>query len=627
MYPGDWRKIKEEIAIWRVGTIPGMVIIALVIILRLTGAMQSLEWLAFDNFLRVRPEEPRDERILLVGINEDDIRTLQNYPISDQDLARLLRKLQSHHPRVIGLDIYRDLPVEPGHAELVVAFQELPNLIAIEKVLPEIIAPPPTLPPTQLGFADQILDTDGKLRRVLLGTPTPEGYKFSLSLRLAEIYLAAKGVKLENGIRDRATMRFGNTELPRFLSNSGGYIGADAGGVQVLLNFRSGEHRFKIVSFTDIINNNFNPDWISDRIVMIGMTAASRKDFITTGAVRTSKPAPGRVYGVEIQAHAVSQIISAVLDSRPLLKTWNEIWEYLWIIAWGLLGIIIAGLTKSPLTNLLFFSLASLSLMSLSYFLLMWGWWVPVVPAVIVLALNSIELTALYQHDLILRSGIKVRQAIIERTFETIHNGPLQSVAKILKLVRSRDVPLENLLPELEKEIEKLNQELRGIYEFLQREPLTQDTSLYLGNSLILNLEDPVHEILYQVYSHTLERDLPCFKTIKVKIRNFEPIDERYLNIEVKRGLCRFLEEALCNVGKHATGVTRLEVTCSASEGWYTLRIIDDGLSTKPPKEGRGSQQLRNLERQLKGKFRQVPLSPQGYLCELSWKASNCWWR
>lgn len=625
MCPGAWIKIKEAIGIWRVGTLPGMVMIALVIILRFTGALQSLEWLAFDNFLRIRPEEPRDERVLIVGINEDDIRHLKNYPISDGKLAALLLKLQSYHPRVVGLDIYRDLPVYSGYTELVAAFKQFPNLIAIEKVLPEEIPPPPALPPTQLGFADQILDSDGKLRRILLGIPTPEAYKLSLSLRLAEVYLAAEVLQLENGIRDRATMRFGKTELPRFLPNSGGYIRTDAGGVQTLLNFRSGENRFRIVSLTDIINNNFNPEWISDRIVIIGITAPSRKDFITTAGVKSSKPATGRVYGVEIQAHSVSQIISAVLDSRPLLNTWADIWEYLWIIAWGCLGIIIAGLTKSPLTNLLFFSLASLFLVLWSYLLLTWGWWVPIIPALIVLGLNSIELTALYQHDFLLKSGIQVRQSIIQRTFETIHNGPLQSLAKVLKLVRSQDLPLEELLPKLEKEIEKLNQELRGIYEFLQREPLTQDTSLYLGNSLILNLEDPIHEILYQVYSYTLERDLPCFQTIKVKIRNFDPINEKYLNIEIKRGLCRFLEEALCNVGKHATGVTRLEVTCSASEGCYTLKIIDDGLNTHAPKEGQGSQQLKSLAHQLKGKFRRVGLSPQGYLCELSWTPSKFW--
>ncbi|MBE9050367.1 CHASE2 domain-containing protein [Nostocales cyanobacterium LEGE 11386] len=627
MYPRLWRRIKEEIAIWRVGTLPGLIMITLVVITRLIGSMQSLEWLAYDHFLRIRPEEPIDERVLLVGINEDDIRSLQDYPIPDRDLAALLLKLQSYQPKVIGLDIYRDLPVNPGHTELVAALEKFPNLIAIEKVLPEQIAPPAALPPEQLGFADQILDSDGKLRRILLGTPTPEGYKLSLSLRLAKVYLAHKGLKLENGIRDRAAMRFGNTELPRFLPNSGGYVRTDAGGVQILLNFRSGQGRFRIVSLSDITSNNFNPDWIRDRIVIIGMTAPSRRDFMTTAAVPSIKPATGRVYGVEIQAHAVSQIISAVLDSRPLLKTWDEIWEYLWIVAWGCLGIVIAGLTKSPLTNLVVFGLASFSLLAISYLLIIWGWWVPVVPAVIILALNSIELTALYQYDLALRSGIKVRQAIIERTFETIHNGPLQSLAKALKLVRSQDLPTDKLLLELEKEIDKLNHELRGIYEFLQREPLTQDSSLYLGNSLILNLQDPLHEILYQVYSYTLDRDLPYFKTIRVKVRTFEPVDEQRLNIEHKRGICRFLEEALCNVGKHATGVTRLEVSCSSSEGWYTLSVVDDGLGINSPKEGRGTQQFRNLARQLKGKFRRVNLSPRGSLCELSWPIAKFWRR
>ncbi|MBD6618079.1 CHASE2 domain-containing protein [Komarekiella sp. 'clone 1'] len=629
MQTGIWAKIKEEMAIWRVGALPGIAVIGLAIIVRLTGAMQSLEWLAFDSFLRLRPEESIDERIVIVGINEDDIRTRKNYPIdspiSDRDLAQLLLKLQIYKPRVIGLDIYRDLPVDPGHTELVAAFKSIKNLIAIEKVLPDQVAPPQALSPQQVGFADQITDSDGKLRRSLLGTPTPQGYKLSLSIRLTEVYLADEGISLENGIRDRAAMRFGNTELPRFLPNSGGYVRTDAGGVQVLLNFRSGKERFRTLSLNDFQSNKFNPDWIRDRIVIIGMTAPSRKDFITTSAIESIKPATGRVYGVEIQAHAVSQIISAVLDSRPLLNTWDDRWEYLWIFAWGFFGIASARLTKSPLENFVVVGIASFSLVVFSYLLLIWGWWVPVIPALLVLALNGIELTALYQYDQALRSRIQARQAIIERTFETIHNGPLQNLAKVLKLVRDQDSPTNELLPELEKELEKLNHELRGIYEFLQREPPTQDTSLYLGKSLVLNLQDPLHEILYQVYSYTLEREFPCFKTIRIKIRTFEPIDERRLNIEQKRSLCRFLEEALCNVGKHATGVTRLEVTCSSSEGWYTLSIVDDGLGVSSSREGRGTQQFRNLARQFKGKFRRVPLSPKGTLCELSWPVARFW--
>lgn len=265
MQPGIWRRIKEEIAIWRVGVVPGIAVIGLVIIARLTGSLQSLEWLALDSFLRLRPGETIDERIVIVGINEADIRSVGAYPIPDQEMATLLRRLQRYKPRVIGLDIVRDLPVEPGHAELVAAFKDIKNLIAIEKVLPAQIAPPPALPPEQVGFSDAITDADGQLRRSLLGTPTPKGYKYSLSLRLVEAYLSTEGITLENGIRDRNAMSFGETELPRFLPNSGGYVRTDAGGVQVLINFRSGREQFRTLSLNDIKTGKFNPSWLRDR--------------------------------------------------------------------------------------------------------------------------------------------------------------------------------------------------------------------------------------------------------------------------------------------------------------------------------------------------------------------------
>lgn len=74
-----WKIIKEEIAIWRVGALPGIAVIALVIITRLSGYMQSLEWLAFDNFLRIRPAEAIDEHVVIIGINEEDIRRVGTY--------------------------------------------------------------------------------------------------------------------------------------------------------------------------------------------------------------------------------------------------------------------------------------------------------------------------------------------------------------------------------------------------------------------------------------------------------------------------------------------------------------------------------------------------------------------
>ncbi|MUG97501.1 CHASE2 domain-containing protein [Scytonema sp. UIC 10036] len=619
MHLGVWKNIKDEITVWSTGALTGMIFIGLAIAVRMTGSFQYLEWLALDSLLRLRPSESVDERILIVEVKEEDIHSLKTYPVPDRELATLLLNIQAYNPRVIGLDIHRDLPVNPGRTELNAAFKSLKNLIVIEKVLPIKVEPPSGMRPEQVGFADQIPDSDGKLRRSLLGTPTPKGYKFSLSLRLVEAYLAREGLFLENGIRDRHAMRFGNTELPRFLPNSGGYVRSDAGGVQVLLNYRSGRARFRTISLNDIKTKNFNPDWIRDRIVIVGITAPSVKDYIMTAATTPNDNVPGRISGVEIQAHACSQIISAVLDSRPLLQTWSDEWEYLWIICWGILGILLARLSQSPSVHLLAVGIASTNLMAIGYLFLVWGWWVPVVPTVLVLVFNGVGLTALFQYNKGLRSRMNARQAIIEHTFETIHNGPLQTLARILRRVRDRDSQPQELLPQLEKELEKVNCELRGIYQFLQRDPLTQENSLYIGKNLEINLQDPIHEVLYQVYNYTLQRDFPCFETLKFKIRTFEPIENCLLSVEQKRGLCRFLEEALCNVGKHATGVTRLEVTCTAFKGWYTLRIVDDGLGINSYKEGRGTQQFEYIARQFKGKFRRESLLKKGTLCELSW--------
>ncbi|MEQ8755909.1 MAG: CHASE2 domain-containing protein [Coleofasciculus sp. G1-WW12-02] len=624
-----WQKIKKEIAIWRGGALPGIVVTGLVILARLNGSLQSLEWITLDTFLRLRPPEPIDERVVLVGINEADIRDVGTYPIPDQEIARLLRTLQTDKPRAIGLDIVRDIPVNPGHDELVSVFKEFKTIIGIEKVLPVQIAPlqidpPPELPPEQVGFSDTILDKDGNIRRSLLVTPTSPGYQFSLSLRLAETYLIAEGISLENDIHDPHAIRFGSTELPRFLPNSGGYVGIDAGGVQVLLNFRSGRERFRTLSLNDIKTGNFNPSWIRDRIVIIGITAPSVKDIVNTSAITNLNP-PGQIYGVEFHAHSTSQILSAVLDGRSLLRTWSDGWEYLWIFGWGFVAISLGRLTQSPLKSLFGFGIVSLGIVGIGYVFIAWGWWIPVAPVLLILTLNGLGLSAFafYQHDQALRSEVYVRQCTIEHTFNVIHNGPLQTLANVLRDIRDQDSPQNPFLSELEN----LNQEIRGVGEYLQREALTQAESLLLGSGFKLDLKLPIHELFYKVYRETLKRDnFPNFKTLKVKVRTFAPIESKSLSLEQKRELCQFLEEALCNVGKHAKGVTRLSAIGKPNQGWYTLSIKDNGCGICSSSENRGTKQCKNLAKQLGGTFNREPVSPRGTLCELTWPLVSRHW-
>ncbi|MEN8446834.1 MAG: CHASE2 domain-containing protein, partial [Cyanobacteria bacterium J06555_13] len=337
-------------------------------------------------------------------------------------------------PRVIGLDLFRDLPVEPGHPELSAAFEEIDNLIGIDKVLPPIVAPPPALTNERVGFADAPRDIDGNQRRMILGTQTEDsGFRFSFSLLLAQAYLAKENILLENGRRDPLTMRFGEAELPRIYSNFGGYAGVDAGGgdVQVLLNFRQGTREgskasaqgippqqqpgsaFQVVTFQDVLAGDIDPEWVRDRIVLIGVTTPSIPDYVSAATLSSIHPEANWVYGVEIHAHAISQIISAALEGRPLIQSWPELGEYVWIVGWGLVGIGIAAYGRSPLRTLLWVVVSGIGVVGLSYGALVSGWWIPLVPAVTVLLLNSAGLAVFYQYDRVIQTKIKAQQQAV----------------------------------------------------------------------------------------------------------------------------------------------------------------------------------------------------------------------
>ncbi|MEH2258667.1 CHASE2 domain-containing protein [Nostoc sp.] len=608
-----WNRIRLEFGLWSLAAPPGIVVLVVVILIRITGGMQSWEWMFLDTMLSLRPVEKLDERIVIVGIDEKDIEWVKQYPVPDEKIAELLIKLETYKPLAIGLDIFKNVPVEPGSKKLAQVLHSNSNLIGIEKILPpEEILPPQSLPAERVGFADLRIDKDSKNRRYLLYTKSPKKInetKKSLALQLVTKYLESKGIKLENVKDDPNTI---------FTPNFGGYVGVDDGGLSILINFRNSEQPFNVVTLPDVLNNKVDAELLRDRIVLVGNRNTSTGDIFYTSALPNLK-LKGQIYGIDYHAHVISQILSTVIDGRPMLSSWEDIGEYTWILVWGFLPMIIGRLTQSVWKNLLYVGVAAFCLFSCGYVMLwVWGVWIPVAPNLLILAVNGLGLSAFafYQHDKFLRSQINERQNTIQHTFTVIHNGPLQTLAYGLKHLRAKDIPYEQLVGQFEK----LDREIRELGEFLKLEALTTEESLRLGSGLILELKRPLHDLLYEVYSSTLERkDFEYFQTLKVKIRNFDPIDDKYLSIEYKRGICLFLEEALCNVGKHAQGVKRVQASGVYSANKYNLSVKDNGWGIKSKVENKGTKHFKMLAKQLGGEFRRESLSPRGTICELSW--------
>lgn len=220
-----------------------------------------------------------------------------------------------------------------------------------------------------------------------------------------------------------------------------------------------------------------------------------------------------------------------------------------------------------------------------------------------------------------------IRQGAMEQAFTQFHNGPLQSLAVLLRKVeveQGEDSPLF-------QQLTQLNDEFRSVGEGLTQNPLRKknensqgpspllNAMLQLSTGLRLDLSLPLHRLLHEVYSATLKRELPYFQTIKAKVRNFAPIDNTTLSVDAKRDICLWLEEALCNVGKHAKNATRVQAIGECQNGYYHLKVQDNGIGLTSSTVSQGTTQGNQLAKRLGGAFHRSTLEKGGVICELSW--------
>ncbi len=402
----SWRS--QALSTWKGRVaVTSVVVTGLVLITRQLGLLQGFELSAYDQLLRWKPERGEDERILVVGITEEDIKsTIKEFPVSDGTLAKALNKIQANKPRAIALDIIRDVPVGKGHSKLVKEFEQ-PNLIAVcqmNEAEDPGFAPPPKLPAEQVGFADLPQDADDVYRRSLLLALPPipdrdyssqhlcndaesEELLYSLSLAASTLYLEEEGIERE--ITEYDDLQFGETIFPFLSPNAGGYHNIFADGLQILIDYRSAKNPTNFVSLNDILTDKVDPELIRDRLVFIGYEAKSSQDTFNTPYSAALETNP-RMPGVVVHAQVASQILGAVLDNRPLIWYLPDPVEWLWILGWAVLG----GLLALPKLKLWQVALADGVaigvLVGTSYGLFLLAAWIPLIPPGLGLVMASV---------------------------------------------------------------------------------------------------------------------------------------------------------------------------------------------------------------------------------------------
>jgi adenylate cyclase len=372
---------------WRDFGITVIAVTGAVIGLQLTGTLQFLECAVLDQWFRLRSTESGESRIVLVTIDEKDISRLGRWPISDATLAKVLEKLKQQQPKVIGLDLYRNLPTEPGHQELLKIFASTPNLIGIQKALSDVngpvVDPPPVLgEQNQIAASDLVLDADGKFRRHLLSIRNHNNEtSLTLGVKLALAYLETENIRPQTNGKNQI-IQLGKATFVPIDANEGGYVRADVGGYQILSNFRKLPGGFPRISISDVLADKIPANMMAGRIVILGSAAESLSDrFYTpyTTNVRTAWS------GLELHADLTSQILSAATDNRQLLKGLPEPLEWLWILLWTSIGTAFAWEMREPRRATLIVVGASVSLISCAYIFFLSGYWVIVISPLLAL--------------------------------------------------------------------------------------------------------------------------------------------------------------------------------------------------------------------------------------------------
>ncbi|MGH8002845.1 MAG: CHASE2 domain-containing protein, partial [Brasilonema sp.] len=383
------------------------------------GILQPWELHSYDYLMHLRAaNEKPDPRLLIVTIDEVDIQYQihkqmnMRWSLSDQALSQLLQKLEQHQPATIGIDIYRDFPVDPKYPELGEVLQQDKRIFAVCKVsapddgAPLGVPPPSKVSRERISFSDSVADTDGVLRRQLLQlTPpleSPCAAEYAFSFQLAQHYLNAQNIKWD--INQDKNLQIGNTVFPRLQSHTSGYQRVDASGYQILLNYRSLPSPLNIaqkISLKQILNDEIIPELlhksVKNRIVLIGVTASSSPDDWETPYTAHAPDQEKQIPGVFLQAQMVSHILSAVLDGRPQIWWWSGGFEALWVWGWSFLGGMISWGIPQPLHIALAIVIALLTLFGICFGLFTQAGWIPLVPSTLALVSCAVVLKILAQ--------------------------------------------------------------------------------------------------------------------------------------------------------------------------------------------------------------------------------------
>jgi adenylate cyclase len=357
-------EVSPKRAIRRAALVIGAMASGLVALLLVLHALDPLENVASDQFVRWRGSRPADSRIALCAIDGASIDTYGRWPWRRSVLARLIDRLSAEGARAIALDIVLSEPSYPelaaddvalaasieraGNVVLGVFFRDVPDRSAPGLSGAEFsnVAQPPggfdlpreagvegNLEPFAYaaagqGFFDHQREA-GVLRHYRLIRRYNDQYFPPLALRAVErFYRGRRGGPATADPDAGLRLKPAPGGLPSVLLD-GWPLPIDEGG-RVRVDYRGPAGTYRPISAADVLAGKVPPEKIRDRLVIVGLTDTGVGDFVETPF--------GQMPGVEVHANVADGLLNKRSSSDNAV---------MWVLS------LVATLALGPLVALL----------------------------------------------------------------------------------------------------------------------------------------------------------------------------------------------------------------------------------------------------------------------------------
>jgi adenylate cyclase len=343
---GRGSRMNRKLKMWL--SVANAAVLLLSLFLLLNGQLEVANRTLSDRHMENNMAHAPDERIVVIGIDDESLEAIGRFPWDRRVYAELLHMLNQpgYEPKSISFDISfdeaSDLEADAAFAEALALYdnvvfpvvgimEEVTRSAEVKSYLTAYDVRTPYAPfaeQVKMAHINAIIDRDGVIRRTVLQLQAPDGTLIpSLALQAAQM---------------------AGVDVSKYLDND--YVAGQSAKTELFIHFNAASDEFLTVPFLYVLTGEIDPELFKDATVLVGFNAVGFEND------NGSTPIEKEMKLVYAHANIIHQLFEGSVVTKAewyvtialmialLALTWLFTWKLKTTYSVAIFAVLIAGL-------------------------------------------------------------------------------------------------------------------------------------------------------------------------------------------------------------------------------------------------------------------------------------------